>query len=137
SIGQDSAHIPGMARSSDNKGARSRRSPLTDFLDASEPLPPGGFEEAPQPPLSGTALSGSISDWARQITDEAEKPASKQAKKKVAERSSAPTRTARGTSMGGAASPRERAAAGLNPIAGLDIALEDVGTLTSSGVTAT
>ena len=57
--------------------------------------------------------------------------------KKIPERSSAPTKTARGTSMGGAASPRERAAAGLNPVPGLDIALEDAETLSSSGVTAT
>ena len=48
-----------------------------------------------------------------------------QSPKKIPERSSAPTKTARGTSMGGAASARERAAAGLNPVAGLDIALED------------
>ncbi|MDP3896947.1 MAG: excinuclease ABC subunit UvrB, partial [Mesorhizobium sp.] len=48
-----------------------------------------------------------------------------------------PTRSGRGTSMGGAASARDRAAAGLNPVAGLDIDLEDVGSLASSSVTAT
>ena len=46
-------------------------------------------------------------------------------------------RTARGTSMGGKASAKERAAAGLNPVAGLDIALEDVASLPASAVTAT
>jgi excinuclease ABC subunit B len=40
------------------------------------------------------------------------------AAKKIPERSSSPTRTARGTSMGGAASAKERAAVGLNPVAG-------------------
>ena len=50
--------------------------------------------------------------------------------KKIPERSSAPTKTARGTSMGGAASARERAAAGLNPVAGLDIGLEDAERMT-------
>ena len=45
--------------------------------------------------------------------------------KKIPERSSAPTKTARGTSMGGAATATERAAAGLNPVAGLDVSLED------------
>jgi excinuclease ABC subunit B len=134
-----------MARSSDSKsaasgegsgfGARTRKSPLTDYLDASEPLHAGGFEEAPQPGLTGTPLSGSISDWAEQVAQEAGKPA--KAPKKVPERSSAPTKSARGTSMGGAASPKERAAAGLNPVAGLDIALEDVDSLSTSGVTAT
>ena len=48
-----------------------------------------------------------------------------------------PLRTARGTSMGGRGSANERAAAGLNPVPGLDVALEDVGTLPKDGVTAT
>jgi excinuclease ABC subunit B len=39
--------------------------------------------------------------------------------------------------MGGAASARERAAVGLNPVAGLDISLEDAATLPKSAVTAT
>ena len=50
-----------------------RRSPLTDFLDASEPLHKGGFAEAPQAEFSGTPLTGSIADWAEQIEQEAEK----------------------------------------------------------------
>ena len=115
-------------------GPRQRKTMITDFLDASEPLP-GGFAEAPQAPFEGAPLTGSISDWAEQIAQEAAKPP--RTSKKIPERSSAPTKSARGTSMGGAASPRERAAAGLNPVAGLDIALEDAETLSSSGVTAT
>ncbi len=39
--------------------------------------------------------------------------------------------------MGGAASAKERAAAGLNPVAGLDISLEDATALNPSGATAT
>ncbi|KQZ87116.1 excinuclease ABC subunit B [Mesorhizobium sp. Root157] len=58
-------------------------------------------------------------------------------KKKIPERSASPTRTARGTSMGGAASAKERVAVGLNPVAGIDISLEDAETLSNSGVTAT
>ncbi|WP_245461598.1 MULTISPECIES: hypothetical protein, partial [unclassified Mesorhizobium] len=50
-----------------------RRSPLTDFLDASEPLHKGGFAEAPQAEFSGTPLTGSIADWAEQIEQEAER----------------------------------------------------------------
>ncbi|WP_287326746.1 hypothetical protein, partial [Mesorhizobium sp.] len=57
--------------------------------------------------------------------------------KKIPERSSSPGRTARGTSMGGAASARERTAAGLNPVAGLDVSLEEAETMASGGVTAT
>ncbi|MEO9340154.1 excinuclease ABC subunit UvrB [Mesorhizobium sp. SB112] len=135
------------------KGATkaARRSPLTEYLDAAEPLERNGFSEAPQPELSGTPLSGSISDWAKEIADEADTEPSKARqgrpaaapdnssakKKKIPERSSAPTKSARGTSMGGAATAKERAAAGLNPVAGLDIDLEDAASLSNSGVTAT
>ncbi|HSM39964.1 MAG TPA: excinuclease ABC subunit UvrB [Afifellaceae bacterium] len=48
-----------------------------------------------------------------------------------------PQKTARGTSMGGKGTARERAGAGLMPVAGLDIALEDAEQLPGSGVTAT
>ncbi|TGS09508.1 hypothetical protein EN833_34635, partial [Mesorhizobium sp. M4B.F.Ca.ET.190.01.1.1] len=57
----------------DDRAAPKRRSPLTDFLDASEPLHKGGFAEMPQPELSGTPLTGSIADWAEQIEQEAER----------------------------------------------------------------
>ncbi|TIO50189.1 excinuclease ABC subunit UvrB [Mesorhizobium sp.] len=133
-----------MAKRTDKKtpspaqdGAPKRRSPLTEFLDAAEPLKPDGFAEAPQSEFSGAPLTGSISDWAGQIEREAEKQPKAKAPKKIPERSSAPGRTARGTSMGGAASAKERAAAGLNPVAGLDISLEDAESVSSSGVTAT
>ncbi len=45
-------------------------------------------------------------------------------------------RTSRGTSIGGSSDPKTRAAAGLNPVAGMDISLEDAAGL-PSGVTAT
>src|SRR5690606_4729118 len=134
-----------MAKSPDKQAQPRRRSPLTDFMDASEPLHKGGFAEAPQPELSGMPLSGSISDWAGQISRDAEQESrtgttdgngTKPARKDPA-RSASPTRTARGTSMGGAASAKERAAVGLNPVAGLDISLEDAATLPKSAVTAT
>ncbi len=101
----------------------------------------GGFAEAPQPALSGTPLSGSpsgsIADWADEIAQEAEKAAKPKKPKKPAERSASASKTARGTSMGGAASARDRAAAGLMPVAGLDVTLEEAEGLSSSGVTAT
>jgi excinuclease ABC subunit B len=98
-----------------------------------------GFGEAPQAGLTGTPLSGSIADWAKEITDEAAKakPAKPKTPKKIPERSKEASRTARGTSVGGAASAKERAAAGLNPVAGLDISLEEATGLTPSGATAT
>lgn len=125
------------SQAQDDHGAPKRRSPLTEFLDAAEPLEPGGFAEAPQAEFSGAALSGSIADWAGQIEREAEKQPKAKAAKKIPERSASPTRTARGTSMGGAASAKERAAVGLNPVAGLDISLEDAESISSGGVTAT
>src|SRR5262245_6533446 len=48
-----------------------------------------------------------------------------------------PLKTSRGTSMGGRGSAKERAAVGLNPVPGIDVALEDVAALPASGVTAT
>ncbi|RUW19351.1 excinuclease ABC subunit UvrB [Mesorhizobium sp. M4B.F.Ca.ET.215.01.1.1] len=125
------------SQAQDDRGAPKRRSPLTEFLDAAEPLEPGGFAEAPQADFAGAPLTGSIADWAGQIEREAEKQPKAKALKKIPERSSAPGRTARGTSMGGAASAKERTAAGLNPVAGLDISLEDAESISSGGVTAT
>ncbi|MCA1440726.1 excinuclease ABC subunit UvrB [Ensifer sp. IC4062] len=130
---------------------------------------PSGFEEAPQAPLSGTPLSGNVSDWVKQLEAEAEASsfetqreiASKAGKhrkkveiaasKSTAKEKSPDTarggkgkaeivggKTARGTSMGGSHDPKTRAAAGLNPVAGLDVALEDADKLDAgSGVTAT
>lgn len=121
--------------------AHNRQSgPVTAYLDASEPLERPGFGEAPQAEFTGSPLTGPVSDWAAAIEREAEAEAMKPAKqaKRVPSRSEAPTRSARGTSMGGAAaSPRERAAAGLKPVAGMDVTVEEAEALSPSGVTAT
>ncbi|KAG1702940.1 UvrABC system protein B [Nymphon striatum] len=82
-----------------------------------------GFEEAPQQPLSGSPLSGSVSDWAEEVTEEAKKSQSKSPKQPAAKSSKA-GKSSRGTVIGGAASPKERASTGLNPISGLEISLE-------------
>ncbi|WP_421726602.1 excinuclease ABC subunit UvrB [Bauldia sp.] len=73
-----------------------------------------GFAEAPQAPFTAPEAA----------EDTKTKPAK-------------PLRTARGTSMGGKGTAKERAAAGLNPVPGLDVALEDVAKLPESSVTAT
>ncbi|TAN13652.1 MAG: excinuclease ABC subunit B, partial [Rhizobiaceae bacterium] len=142
-----SKESPSAKTGREDAAPRRRGSPLTDYSDASEPL--HGFGEAPQPALSGAPLSGSIADWADEIAKEAEKvsrpisPAkeeiskSQRHAKKIPERSAAPTRTGRGTSMGGAASAKERASVGLMPVAGLDVTLEEADGLNNSGVTAT
>jgi excinuclease ABC subunit B len=125
---------------------------------------PAGFEEAPQPQLTGEPLSGSVADWVKQLEAEAEKTqrdaemrtirskagkhrrkAATEGNKKAGNTDAPPEkheitqkRTARGSLIGGANDPHTRAAAGLTPIAGIDVDLEDAGALhSSSGVTAT
>lgn len=105
---------------------------------------PSGFEEAPQAPLSGTPLSGNVSDWVKQLEADAEASAF-ESQREVASKAGkhrkkveiAASKSARGTSMGGTTDPKTRAAAGLNPVAGLDVSLEDADKLSTSGVTAT
>jgi excinuclease ABC subunit B len=104
---------------------------------------PDGFEEAPQAAFEGEPLSGSVSDWVKQLEQDAEQQSrtesmreirSKAGKHRKAVENSArqhsesqvgDKRSARGGSLGGSNDPRTRAAAGLNPVAGLDISLED------------
>jgi excinuclease ABC subunit B len=134
--------------------------------DVKSPLPAdAGFGEAAQPSLEGVpverAFAGPVSAWAEAIADEAaaDAPALPPVtqKRQVKGRGSTiledrsvplrpsppeparerPIKTARGTSMGGLGTARERAGAGLMPVAGLDIALEDAESLPQGGVTAT
>lgn len=160
----DSVHIPAMAQDPKKSAKNPPRKTTV----------PGGFEEAPQAPLSGTPLSGNVSDWVKQLEADAEASAfesqrevaskagkhrkkveiaAKSAAGRKPEGASEPLRgprgakaqgadsvsgrTSRGTSMGGTTDPKTRAAAGLNPVAGLDVSLEDADKLSTSGVTAT
>ena len=97
--------------------------------------PRSGFAERPQEPLEGTPESGPVADWADDIDRQAkaEKPPGKARR----DRKTTAGRTARGTSIGGSKDPKTRAAAGLNPVAGLDMSLEEAQAGTTSGVTAT
>ncbi|MCJ9747308.1 excinuclease ABC subunit UvrB [Neorhizobium sp. SHOUNA12A] len=131
---------------------------------ASNPKNHEGFEEAPQSSFEGAPLSGSVSDWVKQLEAEAEASgvetqreiASKAGKHRkrieIAAREeaikaakSAPTtaknttasKTARGVSIGASSDPKTRARAGLNPVAGMDTSLEDAENLASGAVTAT
>jgi excinuclease ABC subunit B len=116
---------------------------------------PSGFEEAPQPGLSGTPLSSSVADWAAELQrmaeaetietrhDVASKAGKHRKKVEIAAQKAknsdgvGASRSARGTSMGGTTDPKTRAAAGLNPVAGMDTSLEDAEALATGGVTAT
>ncbi|HEX8049786.1 excinuclease ABC subunit UvrB [Rhizobium sp.] len=104
---------------------------------------PTGFEETPQAPFEGAPLSGSVADWVKQLESEAETSgietqrqiASKAGKhrKKV---EIAASKSGRGTSMGGSTDPKTRAAAGLNPVSGMDTSLENAANA-GTAVTAT
>ena len=125
-----------------------------------------GFEEAPQSSFEGAPLSGSVSDWVKQLEAEAEASsvetqrevaskagkhrkkieieARKQAIDEAAKASAASVnkkataqKTARGVSIGASNDPKTRAAAGLNPVAGMDVSLEDAENLATGAVTAT
>jgi excinuclease ABC subunit B len=119
---------------------------------------PDGFEEAPQAPFEGAPLSGSVSDWVKQLESDAElsgvesqrEIASKAGKhrRKVenearkhsetvsVNKKATASKSARGTSMGGSTDPKTRAAAGLNPVSGMDTSLEDAANA-GTAVTAT
>ncbi|KAB0679789.1 excinuclease ABC subunit UvrB [Aureimonas leprariae] len=116
-----------------------RRSPILDYSDASERLAPEGFGEAPQADFEGAPLDGPVSGWADQIAQDLEVQAEKTAArpklpKKPNEKN---LKSARGTSMGAATDPKQRAKAGLNPVAGMNVSLEEASALPPSGVTAT
>jgi excinuclease ABC subunit B len=127
--------------------------PAADTAPRDGDTRPDGFGEAPQAGFdSGAPLTGPVSDWARQIEEQADEtppvadapdpaPAKAKArakpKKPAAKKPDTGGKTARGTSTGGKASARDRAAGGLNPVAGLDIDLEDAEALPDSAVTKT
>lgn len=126
-----------------------------------------GFAEMPQAPFEGAPLSGSVSDWVKQLEAEAEassvetqrEVASKagkhrkkieiEARKQALEeaekaksggsvnKKASAQKTSRGVSIGASNDPKTRAAAGLNPVAGMDVSLEDAENLATGAVTAT
>jgi excinuclease ABC subunit B len=129
--------------------------------------PSTGFEEAPQAPFEGAPLGGSVSDWVKQLEAEAEastvesqrelaskagkhrkkieiearrhaeKVALEKATTKPTAKNTTATKTSRGVSIGASSDPATRAAAGLNPVAGMDMSLEEAQSLAPGAVTAT
>ncbi|MBY5519578.1 excinuclease ABC subunit UvrB [Rhizobium leguminosarum] len=117
---------------------------------------PNGFEEAHQSSFEGAPLSGSVADWVKQLEADAEtsgvetqrqiaSKAGKHRKKveiaartKTSDGGVSASKSARGTSMGGSTDPKTRAAAGLNPVSGMDTTLEEASSLQAgTAVTAT
>ncbi|GAK72459.1 UvrABC system protein B [Agrobacterium rubi TR3 = NBRC 13261] len=153
SFQSDSLHIPTMARSPKKSPDKTSRS--------------DGFAEMPQAPFEGAPLSGSVSDWVKQLEADAEassvetqrEVASKAGKhrKKIeiearkqaideaekaksggsVNKKATAQKTSRGVSIGASNDPKTRAAAGLNPVAGMDVSLEDAENLATGAVTAT
>ena len=132
----------------------SRSSSSSDRRSASDDdLPPAGtdtpdkdgFGEAPQAAFEGAPLTGPVSGWASQIEEDmpprAEPARAKgkaaKARGKDPAKVEKPARSARGTSMGATSDPRERASGGLNPVAGLDMSLEDAEELLAKQVAET
>ena len=115
--------------------------------------PSEGLGESPQTEFHGkhVNLKGPIEQWADEISGGASglQPAKtsrkakskeeggRRARQRSSDKESKPQKTARGTSIGGKGTAEERAGAGLMPVAGLDVALEDADSLPQSGVTAT
>ena len=116
--------------------------------------PSDGLSESPQTEFQGKPidLKGPVGQWVDEITgnptipQRSEKPDTKarskgerggKAGQKNRDKTNRPQKTARGTSIGGKGTAEERAGAGLMPVAGLDVTLEDAASLPQSGVTAT
>ena len=104
---------------------------------------PSGFEEAPQAPFEGAPLSGGVADWVKQLEADAEMSGT-ETQREIASKAGkhrkkveiAASKSARGTSMGGSTDPKTRAAAGLNPVSGMDTSLENAANA-GTAVTAT
>ncbi len=99
-----------------------------------------GFSESPQAPFEGGPLSGDVGAWAEEVSQEAEKEkvTPKTSKKKPTKPIISNKTSGRSTSIGGSNDVKERVAAGLNPVSGLSVSVEDALEMdNTSGVTAT
>ena len=108
--------------------------------------PAPGFSEMPQASFEPAPLTGSFSDWLKDISgaDEVGKPAPAITEEKIVKpgkrkaKAEVTTRkSSRGGSLGGSSDPKVRAAGGLNPVAGMQVSMEEAEALPLGGVTAT
>lgn len=117
----------------------------SDSTSDTDPAP--GFSEKPQAPFEAVPIETSFSDWLKDVSDEAAKPAPSESRvveetvakpgkrKPKAELTS--RKSSRGGSLGGSSDPKVRAAGGLNPVAGMSVTMEEAEALPLGGVTAT
>ena len=123
-------------------GKHRRRAALRD--DDIDSHAKRGKAERPSEPMRGPRERGASADSVsafKTSRGKAERPSEpmrgpRGAKAQGADSVSA-FKTSRGTSMGGSADPKTRTGAGLNAVAGMDVALEDAENLRNTGVTAT
>ncbi|MDJ0932604.1 MAG: excinuclease ABC subunit UvrB [Breoghania sp.] len=119
------------------KKSSSTSGPDTSADDASGHDNPG-FGESPQAPFEGAPLSGSVSDWTREISEEAMKAPPKKVPSKAdpkADKKPAKPPTKRKKSAD--APLKAKAGGGMNPIAGPDISLEEAEELLAKQVAET
>ena len=111
---------------------KSQPDPLYDQPDE----PGSGFGEMPQAgfDIGMTPLGPDISAWANEIAAEALAPGKPKAPAKPKAKAGT---TAKDRPSAKPSSPRERAAGGLNPVAGVDISLEEAEAMPQAGATAT
>lgn len=108
--------------------------------------PAPGFSEMPQASFEPAPITGSFSDWLKDISgaDEVGKPAPVVVEEKIVKavkrkaKAEVTTRkSSRGGSLGGSSDPKTRAAGGLNPVAGMQVSMEEAEAMPLGGVTAT
>lgn len=99
------------------------------------PISSDGFGEQPQADFSGIPLSSSVAEWSKLIGELAETPEVKPVPKKPVAKKGEPKKPTSPKSK--AATLKERVSAGLNPVSGMDITMEDAANMPESGATAT
>jgi excinuclease ABC subunit B len=116
-----------MSSSSKAKPQSAYSQPETDAPAGFDEMPQAGFEVDAMP------LGPDIGAWAREIADEALKPA---AAKPVGKAKPKAGTKPKDRPSDKPSTPRQRAAGGLNPVAGIDISLEEAEAMPQSGATA-
>ncbi len=121
--GRRSADIPGKAPETGRR-AVDQSIPLK-----AEPSSPSSSDLTRGPRDTAKKLGSPVKPENDSVEKRRKTTARKTASAKSARPKTTPLKTARGTSIGGPGTAKERAAGGLMPVAGLDVTLEDAGDL--------
>lgn len=129
----DVASKAGKHRRKVERAAQAEREAGDDQERAKRSARPGAGADAPPRP-EASAKRETAARTGQTSANKSRAPASAERSEKL---KGGASRTSRGTSMGGTTDPRARAAAGLNPVAGMDTSLEEASALATGAVTAT